>query len=203
MAPFDYTEPNLVFGYGNSDGSAVTPVVEGSLMADLVTGMSRALDVYCNQTLYGASYTAEPYRALVDQEGVLTCYPAVPTMAQPTAAAWRVGRSSVWTTLNAAALDIEINTFGCVVRVVDSDYLPWRGQRVQMRLTYTGGWANLAAVPADFAFATRRLCWWAYQKRSAPIDQTAIPEMGILTIPSNWPKDLKDAYRQYVRQVPM
>ena len=46
-------------------------------------------------------------------------------------------------------LDVEDNAFGCVVRLLDTNYLSFRGERLQMRLSYTGGWANLAAVPQD------------------------------------------------------
>lgn len=203
MAPFDYTTPVRVFAYGNSAGTATDPVNEAAEMAIIVTGMSRAIDTYCNQAFSLESYSNQVLRAVVDVEGVLTCYPPVPTMSTPTAASWRQARSSSWVDLDEAQLDLEVNPFGCVARVLDQDYSPYRGGRLQMRLSYSGGYANLAALSADFVLAMDALCWWAYQKRSAPIDKTAIPEMGMLIIPSNWPGHIKQMFRSYVRQVPM
>ena len=203
MAAFDYTTAANVFAYGNSAGTATDPVNEATVMAGLITGMSRAIDQYCNQVFYTNAYTDEVLRAVVDVEGVLTCYPAVPTMSAPTAASYRRGASSSWVSLDTTLLDVEQNTFGCVVRTLDQTFLTLRGTRLQMRLTFTGGWANLAAVPSDFEWAMRALCWWAYQKRSAPIDATAIPEFGQLIIPSNWPGHIKQMFRNYLRQVPM
>lgn len=203
MAAFDYTTPSAVFQYGNSAGTATDPVNEAAVMAGLVTGMSRAIDTYCNQVFYQQTVVGETLRAVVDIEGALTCYPAVPAMTTPTAASYRRGAASTWVDLEASLLDVEQNIFGCVVRTLDRTFLSLRGQRLLMRLSYMGGWANLSAVPADFEWAVRALCWWAYQKRSAPIDQTAAPEFGIITIPSNWPGHIKSMLRNYVRQVMM
>lgn len=203
MAPFDYTTKALVFAYGGSAGTSTDPINEDALMGELITGMSRAIDTYCNQAFSTQTYTQDVLRAQVDADGVLTCYPAVPTMALPSAADWRQAKSSTWTALQAAQLDVEQNTFGCVVRVLDTTYLNYRGARLQMRLSYVGGYADMAALPSDFAWAVRSLCWWAYQKRSAPQEKTAIPELGVLIIPGNWPPHIKGMFRDYVRQIPM
>jgi hypothetical protein len=200
---FDYTTASRVFDLGGSAGTSVDPVSEATVMAQLITGMSRAIDLYCHQAFSLATYTADVLRALVDADGILTCYPAVPTMAAPSAVAWRPARASAWTDLVPGALDVEINRFGCVARLLDKTYLNYRGARLQMRLSYVGGYADLAALPADFEWAMRSLCWWAYQKRSAPQDKTAIPDLGVLIIPGDWPPHIKAMFGYYVRQVPM
>lgn len=200
---FDYTTSANVFAYGNSAGTGTDPVNESTVMGQLVTGMSRALDVYCNQAFSLANYVDQRLRAVVDAEGVLTCYPAVPVVASISAAAYRLGSSSSWVELSTSQLDTEENTFGCVVRTLDQNFLAQRGGRLQMRLSYVGGYADFAALPSDFEWNVRRLCWWAYKKREAPIEKTAIPEMGVLLIPSSWPKDIREALRSYVRQVMM
>lgn len=200
---FDYTTSANVFAYLNSAGTATDPINEGAEMGRLVTGMSRAVDQWCNQAFSLATYASEVLRAVVDVEGVLTSYPAVPTMSAPTAAAYRLARSSSWVDLDTSLLDVELNTFGCVVRTLNQNYSTWRGARLQMRLSFTGGYADLAAMPADFTWAMDALCGWAYQKRSAPIDATAAPAFGQLFIPSNWPGHIKQMLRNYVRQVMM
>jgi hypothetical protein len=203
MAAFDYTTPTNVFAWGSSAGTATDPVNEATEMARIVTGMSRAIDTYCNQTFYQQAYSQQVLPAQIDADGILTCYPAVPTLSTPTAADWRFARSSSWTALELTRLDLEIDTFGCVVRALDTNYLAFRGSSLQMRLSYTGGWANLAAVPSDFSLAMDALCWWAYQKRNAPTDQTAIPELGVLVIPGSWPPYVKSMFKNYIRQVVM
>ena len=199
---FDYTTAQDVFAYGNSAGTATDPINEAALMADLITGMSRSIDTYCNQQFSLATYSSQVLSALIDSDGILTCYPPVPTISAITAADWRQGLSPTHTTLSISALDIEEHAFGCVVRSA-GNYLRYRGGRISMRLSYTGGWANLAAVPSDFEWAMRCLCWWAYQKRSAPTEQTAIPELGVLVIPGNWPPHIVGMFRNYVRHVVM
>lgn len=199
----DYTTAADVFAYGNSLGTATTPVNEGTVMGNLITGMSRGIDRYCNQVFSGATYTDQVLRAQVDLDGVLTCYPPVPAITSISAASYRGGASARSIELATSDLDIEQNTFGCVVRVLNRSFVELRGARLQMRLTYVGGWAALSDVPADFVWAMRALCWWAYQKRSAPTEKTAIPEMGVLVIPGNWPGHIKQMFKNYVRQVPM
>lgn len=200
---FDYTTAALTFAFGNSAGTATDPVNEATVMASLITAMSRAIDTYCNQDFSIATYSQQLLRALIDQDGLLTCYPPVPTMTTPTAADWRLGSSSTWSTLDTSNLDVEINAFGCVLRNVNTRFMYYRGARVQMRISYSGGYANLAALPADFEWAMRALCWWAYQKRSAPGDTTAIPDLGVLIIPGNWPPYIRELFKPFVRQVVM
>ncbi len=195
---FDYTSATNVFNYLNSAGTSTDPVNEASEMARLVTGMSRAVDQWCNQAFSLATYTNQLLRAVIDVDGVLTAYPAVPTMSTPTAAAW--GSHTYTTIADLTTIDVAEAPSGATVRVFGS-YGASRGQRLNLRLSYTGGWANLAAVPADFSWAMDALCAWAYQKRTAPIDRTAIPEFGVLYIPSNWPGHIKQMLSNYKRWV--
>jgi hypothetical protein len=199
---FDYTTPANVFAYLGSAGTGTDPINEADEMQRLITGMSRAVDQYCNQMFSAATYTDQDLRALIDAEGALTCYPKVPVISAISAASYRRGSSSAGIDLSAAALDIEQNTFGCVVRA-SQGFADLRGQRLLMRLSYTGGYADLAALPADFVWAMDALCGWSYQKRSAPIDRTAIPEFGMIIPSNNWPSHIKQMFKNYIRQVPM
>jgi hypothetical protein len=63
--------------------------------------------------------------------------------------------------------------------------------------TYTGGWATLADVPEDFHLATTRLVWFTYQQRAAPMNSTAVPELGIITLPASIQPDILDVYKRY------
>jgi hypothetical protein len=196
---FDYTTVSNVFSYGNSAGTAVDPTNEATLMASLVTAMSRAVDVYCNQIFYQQTYVQQLNRAVVDNDGTLLTYLAVPTLAAPTAADWG---GHTFTPLDLTQVDILPAPIGASLRVNGSFYAQ-RGTRLQLRLSYVGGWADMNAVPADFEWAVRSLCWWAYQKRSAPIDATAFPDVGMVVVPQAWPPHIKAMLRSYVRAVPM
>lgn len=201
MAPFDYTTPERVFAYGSSAGTATDPVDESAIMADLVSGMSRAIDTYCNQAFSLDTYAQQSVRGVVDQYGVLTAYAGVPSISAITAADY--GGGNVYTPLNVSELAIEAHGFGTVVRTFGSGYGSLRNARVGVRLSYSGGWANLSEVPPDFEWAMRSLCWWAYQKRSAPSDRMAIPDLGVLIIPGSWPPHIKKLFAPYVRWIPM
>ncbi len=191
----DYTTTALVKQYGNTTGTA-----DDALLPDLVTGYSRQVDAYCRQSFGYAAYTDWIGRGSVDRDGVLMVYPPVPTLATPTAAAFRAGNLATWTDLTLSQLDVETANHGSIVRLLGSDYTTYRNHRLQVRLTFTGGWADLDAVPADFELAVRRLVWWGYKLREAPMSKTAMPALGQVVIPpSGWPKDIADAFKPYRR----
>lgn len=193
----DYTTVDLVKLYGNLTQSGDDP-----LLANLITGYSAQADEFCHQVFGQATYTNRVLTAVIDRDGVLMCYPPVPTMSSPTVFSWRYGSRSTWTDVTLSLLDVETRDSGCVVRVLDSDYGIYRGQRVQVKLSFTGGYADVNSLPADFELAFRRLVWWGYKLREAPLGKTAIPALGEIVIPpSNWPRDIREALRPYVRQV--
>lgn len=158
---FDYTSLALIKSYGNQTGT-----VNDTLLTDtLMPGYSRQIDRFCQQELSIATYSSQVMAGVVDNDGVMTCYPAVPTMTTPTAFSWRYGRSSTWQTVETSSLDVEIRRFGCVCRVLDRCFGGCRGQRISVRLSYTGGYADLASFPDDLVVAATRLTWWGYKLR--------------------------------------
>ena len=197
MTAFDYTTVPAAFAYGGIAGTATDPVNEATVMAGLVTAASRAIDRHCQQRFSQESYSGQVLRGVVDADGVLICYPPVPTMSAPTSAAYRAGGTATWQAL--PSLDVETANHGCTVRALGLDLSALRFQRVQVQLSYTGGWASSDALPDEFATAATALAWWLYQKRSAPQEKTAIPELGVLIIPGNWPGWLRDMLAPYVR----
>lgn len=203
MAPFDYTTTANVFAYGQPQGSPT--VAESTLMASLITGISRTLDEVCNQTLYQQTYTQQVNRAQVDADGILIAWPAVPTISSLTAADWKQSNSTTWNSIsltNTAYRELWDATFGAQVRFL-GNYLGIRGSRPSVRLSYTGGWANIAAVPSDFEWAMRTICWWEYKKREAPISTMANPSLGVVIVPASWPDHISLKFRPFVRQLPI
>lgn len=199
MAAFDYTTPAEAFAYGGSAGAGTDPINEQAAMAGLVTSVSRAIDQACRQTLYLNTYTDERYRATIDREGVLTVALPVPTASAITSASYRIGTS--WLSPVLADADIEAHPHGCVVRFLSSGLLAYRGNTIPVKLSYTGGYASAAAMPADLRLAAQAAAWYEFQRRYAPQDKTAMPAMGVVVIPGSWPKHILDKLAPHTRPI--
>jgi len=194
----DYTTVAAVKTYGPIDTSN-----DDGLLGSLVTAVSAALDQYCNMAFSFATYTNQVQRATIDRDGLISFRLPVPTISALTALAWKLGTSLTWTAIDltvVGAVEQILDENGSTVRVITPTFLQYRGSaRMQVQLSYSGGWAALAAVPTDFELMARRLTWWTYKKREAPVDKTAMVDTGIVIIPSSWPPDIKQGLRNYVR----
>jgi hypothetical protein len=194
-----YTTTANVFAIGDVQNPSAG---ETSVMDACVIAVSRQLDSWLNQVFAQQTYTAQIYRAQIDPDGLLQCWPACPTMQAPSAIAWKRGFDTTWTDISSATYEIEQSNSGCQFRVLLPNLLAYRGTRVQMRLTFTGGWADLNSVPADFEWGARRACWIEYKKRDqADMGKTAIPELGMVVTPGAWPEDIKRTFANYKRVV--
>ncbi len=199
MTLIDYTTTASTFLMGN----VLNPSADDTtLMGSIVTAVSRMLDNWLNQTFAYQAYTAQVLRAQIDPDGVLQCWPATPTISAPTALAWKRTFDANWNDISGATVETYASNSGSQVRVISPNLIAYRGNRVQMRLTYTGGWATLGAVPPEFEWGCRRACWIEYKKRDqADMGRTAIPELGVVITPGEWPADLKRDFANYKRVV--
>ena len=198
---FPYTTPELIKGYLDTDGSA-----DDALLAVCAEAVSRAIDTYCAQSFYQQNLSNEVLRAQIDRDGLLRCWPAVPTMQTPTAAAYRIGASTSWQSLSTDPTywDIEARPSGASVRVLGVSLGRWRDQRVQLRLSYTCGYADRTALPADLAWYATLAAAAEYKKREAAGgDQVAMPSLGAVTIPRDWPPHVTRGLAPYVREIPL
>ncbi len=198
----DLTSLANVKAYGNTLTTGDDTVIN-----TIIPAMSAAVENnFCNQTFGVSSVnqvgTGSSYRAVIDEDGILTFYPPYNPINAVTALQYRQRGSLTWQNLVPANLDIQNQDCGPVLRLYGANfsYLRANQAKIQVQATFTAGFANLAALPADLEYAVRRLVWWAYKKRSASEDKTAIPEMGMLIIPSAWPADvvaLLSPYKRY------
>jgi hypothetical protein len=202
MAAFDYTTAAAAFGYGGSAGASVDPVDEQTVMAEAVTAVSRGIDRHCHQDFSVETYTLRRLRGKVDQDGILTCYPPAPTISAVTAIEYRVGGATVWIAGDATNADAEEHIHGATVRLLGLNLINLRSARIDVRLSYTGGYADRDALPDDLAWAARAAAWYEFQRRSAPLDKTAMPSMGIVVIPGDWPKHITERLQRYVKVTP-
>jgi len=191
---FDYTTLASVKTLGPITGTA-----DDALLASIITAYSREVDKVCRQVFSQTTYTDAIYPAKVDAHGLLNVWLPVPTVTL-SAAAYRDIRVETWNTLQTTDAYTEDRIYGAWV-LFRAPLLPGlRAARVQAQLTYTGGWANLAAVPADFELLVRRLVWWAYKKKDAPVEKIGMPDMGILITPTDWPADIRRGLDYYTRK---
>ena len=198
---FPYTTPEQIKSYLDSTGAA-----DNTLLATCAEAVSRAIDLYCGQTFYAQTLTDAVLRGQIDRDGLLRCWPEAPTFQTPTAAAYRIGTSTSWVALSTDPTywDIEARPSGASVRVLGVSLGQWRGQRVQLKLSASCGYASAAVLPADLAWYATLAAASEYKKREAAGgDATAIPSLGAVTMPRDWPPHVRRGLAPYVREIPL
>lgn len=201
----DLTSLSNVKTYGN-----VASTTDDALISGLITAYSASIETLCNGNLGTKVFTNKPVRGIVDRDGLMTVYLQSPAITALTSATYRL---MAWPLTSATALDvtqvdIESHSHGTILRFLGSRFNgSYRGKPIRVLVTYTGGYTGLpgtggaAPMPYDLEMAARRIVWWAYKKREAPFDKTAIPETGQVIIPSGWPKDAMDILKNYMSVV--
>jgi hypothetical protein len=196
--PIDYTTATDVFDYGNVRNPTAT---DTAVMEQIVTAVSRKADKACVQQFSLTTYTNTIYTPRIDVNGTLLLYLPAPTITALTSVTLRAGNVPLTQPINylgtGVQYDIVNQSFGSKVIIYGFSLTPYRQSTMRAYVSWSGGWANLAAVPYDFEFAIRRWTWFAYKQREAPFDRTAVPEMGIITIPSAIPPDVMDVLNRY------
>lgn len=197
----DYSSPTNVFNYGQV--VSPTPAAQ-ALMAVIVTETSRVIDEECSMNFGPQTQVNQVVRPQIDPDNLLTAWLPVPTINTVSALSWKLGTTTQWTAISdLTQVETENRNDGSVLRLITPTFQQYRGNRIQARVSYTSGWANLTAVPADFEFLTRRLCWWEYKKIDAPMDKTAMPALGVVIVPQGWPQELRRRLRPYTRNIPI
>lgn len=197
---FDYCTASEAFAYGGSAGASVDPVDEQGLMASIVTGASRAIDTFCRQFFSRETYAQQVYPGKVDREGALVINLPVPLVVSVSALEYRVSGGS-WLSADLSATDWTDATQGALLTWWTAGLLAARGRPIQARLSYVAGYADHDSMPADLRWAARAVAWYEYQRRSAPMDKTAMPGMGVVIVPGDWPPHIRNRLAPYARVV--
>ena len=191
----DYTTATSVFTYGDVE---VPSASQTAVMNKIVTAVSRRIDKICQMKFGLASYTNRLVPARVTLDGVLTLYINASTMSTPTAVGLRVGNLAQLLPVNLDNVAIEENPFGCKVLFYGQDFgLERLAYSIKAYATYSAGWATLADVPPEFEQAATQLAWFVYKQRAAPMNSTAVPELGIITLPASIQPDILDVLKRY------
>lgn len=196
--PIDYTTAADVFAYGR----VLTPTVaETAVMESVITAVSRKADKTCVQQFSLTTYTNYILTPRIDVEGSLILYLPSPTVTSLTSVTIRTGNVPLTQPINfiqtGVQYDVIPNSFGSKVVIYGFAMSPYRERILRAYVSWSGGWVNIAAIPDDFKFAIDRWCWFAFKQREAPFDRTAVPELGIVTIPGAIPSDVTDVLNRY------
>jgi hypothetical protein len=195
---FDYTTAEELKQYVDSLGSA-----DEDLLRDVVTATSRAIDVWCGQAFSAETYAGEVLPGIIDVDGILHCWPAVPVLDFPTVAEYRFLPVQSWASLPLDSIDKQEAPSGSVLRFLGYNFFGMRGRRVQVRLTFLGGYATRAALPDDFVWAVRLACAAEYKAREAAGGNSmGGPGFGGGT-PKDWPEPVRRALSPYRRELPI
>lgn len=196
-----YTTTAQVYAYGASLGNSTVPTNDTDVMDHIVSAGSRHVDHLCNQVLGMHTLTNEKIRAFIDVDNTLVCYPRTPQLTL-TKIAYRT-QHTAWRSVDVAAWENTANTFGTELRLLNQTFPNERyNSTLQVEITGIGGYILAEDIPLDVSYATTALCWYLYQKRSAPTENTAIPAMGVLTIPSKIPIWITELLRNHAHVIP-
>ena len=69
----------------------------------------------------------------------------------------------------------------------------------EQAIAVEGIWGYSATPPADIVQAAVRLAAWYYHQTEAPFETQGLPELGVVTVPSDMPPDIKALLAPYQR----
>lgn len=202
MATFDYCTPDQVKQYLTASGGSGDDL----LLARLCTAVSRAIDTYTSQIWYEQLYAPLQVEAIIDRDGALICWPGVPKVTSLTAASYRIGRGPSWQSVSVAEADIDLveRQSGAQLTLLGVDLSRWRDQRVALRLSMTAGYASLDELPADLAWYASLAAAAEYKKREAAGgDATAMPGIGPMNVPRDWPPHVVRGLSPFCAELPI
>ena len=191
----DYTTTADVFSYGDVQ---VPSANQTAVMNEIVTAVSRRVDKICSMNFSRNTFTNKLTAVRVTLDGVLTLYANSPTITTVSSVNVRASNTIGLLPINIANMEILSYGYGSKMSVYGLDYMQFRELRtLKAYMSYTGGWLTLAEVPEEFQLAVTRLVWFVYQQRAAPMQATAVPEFGVITLPASIQPDIMDVLKRY------
>lgn len=190
----DYTTTADVFAYGDVSAPSAN---QTAVMADVITAVSRRIDKMCTMNFSYTTYTNAPLPVRVDNDGLLIIYVPSPTIATITSASLRIANLFSQLPLDVTNAEIEPHDFGTKIMLFGQNFWRFREDKLRLKATCAGGWSTLNDVPEDFKLATTMYAWFVFKKREAPMQTTAVPELGIITLPATVQPEIMDTFKRY------
>lgn len=181
-------------------GSIVsTDIQDDAILQDAIDRAQADIDGLCGKSFLATTVTDEiAQRAYTDRAGILyvEAFAACPVRSV-SALSW-YGPYRTWTVLNLAATDVFLppghvppslrdNQVRFMGRDGTAPYANLSSDKLIIKWTYAGGYAT---VPPALKQICTRLAWWHYELRKAPLGQVAYPQLGMIEIPDDIPRDI-------------
>lgn len=206
MALGDYCVPADITAYGTlgqlSTGQT-TPTRDDTLIAAMISNVSKAIDSYCgwargfySESLVNQIFTT-PDHVRIDNRGNINIYSQKPVVQSVSSLAYKVNFTDNWTPIPSQYIMIypidpveypSQNSMTIGVTVQFLDWTPYRNQSVWIQASYVGGYAFTPPVINE---ACRELVWYFYKLREGiPMGTVNFPAMGMTVRPMDIPRHI-------------
>ena len=191
----DYTTAADVFEYGEVEAPTNN---QTAVMNKVVTAVSRRIDKICKMNFSYATYTNQIVPVRINVDGLLALYINSPTISSVTSVSIRAGNFPTVLPLQISNAVLEPNYYGSKIMFYGLDYYGMRElTTLRAYASYTAGWQTANDIPYDFWLASTQLAWFVFKQRAAPMNSTAVPEFGIITLPASIQPDILDVFKRY------
>lgn len=178
----------------------ITGNSDDALLGDLVAAAQRAIDDYCHRTFEAAADTTRYIDAVGDHVRARSLFfDHIGDLA------------SITTITNGDGVEVASDEYVTMPR----HETPYYGVKIKLSpgkvwtytddyedaITITGRWAYSTAAPTAIQQACIRLTSYLYRQKDAQVfETTAIPEAGVITVPTGIPVDVRQLLAPYMRR---
>ena len=176
-----------------------TTASDDTLLDELIPRAQAAIDAYCHRAFEATSDTTRTFDADRDTDGPFLYFDE--------------DLASITTITNGDGSTIASSSYVteprnrtpyCGIKILVSSGVNWEydsNNDPEDAISVTGKWSWSVSAPDDIVHACIRLTGYYYRQRDAQVfDTTATPELGVITIPQGFPKDVKMLIEPYRRR---
>jgi len=165
-----------------------------ALLRDMISAAEAAIEAHTHRRF--EAHTETHYFTLDDVEGQVLWLDddllTVTTLSNGDASATEITSSYYWLLPRNASRYYQIKLYSTKSWTEDTD----------CEISVAGTWGWSATAPEDIKQATKRLVAYTYRGKDAQVfDVTAVPELGVITIPKGIPADVALLLAPYVKQL--
>ena len=176
-----------------------TTTGDDALINSIIPRAQAAIDAYCHRSFEATADTTRTFDADRDTDGpVLYFDEDMASITTVTNGDGSVIASSSYST------EPRNRTPYCAIKLKVSSGVVWEydsNNDPEDAISVAGRWAWSVTAPNDIAHACIRLAGYFYRQKDAQVyDTTATPELGIITVPTGFPKDVKNLIEPYRRR---
>lgn len=192
----DYTTLAAVKSYGTIERDVKDTIIENSF----IPTASRRIDEFCGQK-FGPQVFDQTvcHVSQIGMDGFLRAWLPSPIVQTLTKLEYRrLPAYTTWQEADLTLADIENRQIGAIVRVY-ANLFTYRGDGLQVRLTGTVGYADLAVLPETIQHACVRLVHWFLHQPDAPFGKAGNMLTGEWEVPPGMPSDVENSLGPWKR----